>query len=117
MPKILPHSIEVFLESESLASSNGNSTTKENTFRSQLMNGRPPEPLPPNTKAEMNSNNATWKLLQKKVTDWMRKHQDIKTELGVVSIDESAECTIHDALTHEDRNEIVRKRVRKAFVG
>lgn len=66
--------MEVFIDSESIASSNGHQTLKENNFRSQLLNGKPAEPLPSNAKAEMNTNYASWKLLEKKLTDWMRKH-------------------------------------------
>ena len=41
----------------------------------------------------------------------------MKSELSGVSINEDAECKIHDALTHEDRNSIVRSFARKTFVG
>ena len=64
MPKILPHSIQVFLDSESLASSNGLQTLKNEIFSSQQYKGRPIESIPSNTHAVMNSNNASWKLLQ-----------------------------------------------------
>ncbi len=83
----------MFVDSEALASSNGHRTIRDNVFRSQLLK----EALQTNHKAEMNSNSATWKLLQKKLTTFIKK-QGITNELGQVSIDEAAECAIYDSL-------------------
>ncbi len=47
-----------------------------------MLNGKPVEAMPANAKAEMNTNYASWKLLEKKLTDWMRKHQGVTSELG-----------------------------------
>ena len=66
----------------------------------------------------MNTNYASWKLLQAKVTKWIRKNAgEVPTELGQVSVDEIAEASIFDAVTDEDRRLQNRKRTRKIFVG
>ena len=65
----------------------------------------------------MNSNYASWKLLQTDITKHIRDNFGIRSELSSTSINEEAECKIHDALTHEDRNSIVRSFARKTFVG
>jgi len=67
------------------------------------LSGRQNEATPSNAKAEMNTNFASWKLMQKKLTDWIRKHSDITNELGQISVDEIAECAIYDANQVADR--------------
>lgn len=55
--------------------------------------------------------------MQTDITKNIRDNFGIKSELSSISIHEEAECKIHDALTHEDRNAIVRSFARKTFVG
>jgi hypothetical protein len=55
--------------------------------------------------------------LQTEITKQIREAHGVKTELSGISINEDSECKIHDALTHADRNGIVRSYVRKTFVG
>jgi hypothetical protein len=45
----------------------------------------------------MNTNFASWKLLEKKLTDWIKNHEGITNELSKISIDEESECVIYDA--------------------
>ena len=35
----------------------------------------------------MNTNFASWKLLEKKLTDWIKNHEGITNELSKISID------------------------------
>jgi hypothetical protein len=72
---------------------------------------------PPNVKAEFNTNFATWRLLGKHLTDYMRKDCGVDGGACIISLDEMAECTIYDAVTLADRAEIVRKKVRKVYQG
>lgn len=65
----------------------------------------------------MNTNHATWILLEKKLTSYIRSKHGIKNELAQISVDELAECAIHDADHMKDRQELARKKVRKVFVG
>jgi hypothetical protein len=51
-------------------------------FRTKLWNGVDQAPLPPNTKAEMNKNTATWRLLEKKLTDWMRQQRNVTSDVA-----------------------------------
>jgi len=51
-------------------------------------------------KPEMNSNQATWNIMQKAVTGFIKKEHEIKLEL---SIDEIIECEIYDAYTELQR--------------
>lgn len=116
IPKIQAHTLEVFTDSELLASSTGHRTIKENNFRSLMLSGT--EALPPNTKAEMNTNYASWRLLEKKLTTWMRKHQAVTSNLAQISLDEMSECAIYDAMQMQDRQALVKKgKPRKVFVG
>jgi hypothetical protein len=53
------------------------------------------EEPPPNCKYELNTNFTSWRLLQKKVTDFVRK--DGLSELSQISLDEVTECSIYDS--------------------
>lgn len=65
----------------------------------------------------MNTNFASWKLLSKKVTDYVRKQSKITSDLAQSSLDDQTECTVWDALTPQDRDNAVKRKVRKVFVG
>lgn len=65
----------------------------------------------------MNTNRATWVLLEKKLTTWIKKSDQITTELAQISVDEMAECSIYDAQSMRERQELARKKVRKVYVG
>ena len=66
----------------------------------------------------MNTNRATWVLLEKKLTTWIRKNSEgPTTELAQISIDEMAECAIHDTDNMKARQELARKKIRKVVVG
>jgi hypothetical protein len=72
---------------------------------------------PPNVKAEFNTNYATWRLLGKHLTDFMRKECGVIGDACLVSLDEMAECSIFDAVTMKDRSDIVKKKIRKVYEG
>ena len=63
----------------------------------------------------MNSNYATWSLMQKALNTYMLKEHQIKTPLSKTSPDELHETDIYDAYTPEERQAITKKRVRKVF--
>lgn len=42
--------------------------------------------------AEFDSNTASWKLLEKKLTEWMRKEKNIQSDLSNLSLEEQSEC-------------------------
>ena len=54
----------------------------KHVFRTKIWNGVDQAPLPPNTKAEMNKNTATWRLLEKKLTDWMRQQRNVTSDVA-----------------------------------
>jgi hypothetical protein len=51
----------------------------------------------------MNTNRATWVLLEKKLTTWIKKSDQITNELAQISVDEMAECSIYDAQSMRER--------------
>lgn len=74
----------------------------------------PPEA---NSKPALNTNYCTWRHLERKLTDWLRKECKIDTEYAKLSIDEIGECEFYDAITSKDRLELCKKKVRKVYWG
>jgi hypothetical protein len=111
IPLIKAHSIRVFTDSEELTSSNGSKS--ERSFMSRM--ARDLNILSIDRKPEMNSNHATWSLMQKALNSYMLKEHQIKTPLSKTSPDELHETDIYDAYTADERQAITKKRVRKVF--
>jgi len=111
IPLITAHSSRVFTDSEELTSSNGSKS--ERSFMSRM--ARDLNILSIDRKPEMNSNHATWSLMQKALNSYMLKEHQIKTPLSKTSPDELHETDIYDAYTADERQAITKKRVRKVF--
>ena len=72
--------------------------------------------MPANAKAEMNTDYCSWRLLEKKITDYIRAVEPDSGEFGQISVDDIGECAIYDAENDQQRQDLVVKRVRKVFV-
>lgn len=108
IPKVLPHSIQVFTDSERIFSSSGATLESTQVFYSDSMQKFSLTDAV-NQKPEFDTNFASWRLLQKHVTDWMRKELKIASEFSSVSVEELSECRIFDSTSVKERAEFTKR--------
>ena len=97
LPMIKAYTLRVYTESEVISSFPNMGEKK--TFSSLAKIGPPG----PNVKAEMNTNYANWRLLEKKICGHIKSEDPDAGDLSQMTVDDIGECAIFDAESDEQR--------------
>ena len=150
LPQILPHTIEVFPDHEKLANNlqgpsvpmikggtyceqqgpctllegkflnfNGHTKDEEDLARQAQLEKNKIQQLD-NQAQDINQSNIPWRILQKQLTEYIKKYQkqnqeELTDDAYAINGDAMTECGVWDATCQKERSDITCKKQRKLF--